>query len=75
MAMVRKLTRVNLEVVSSHSEAPASYCVVTDPDGSRCLQIDTYGSPARKIKGKKSQSIRLSPEAIDDLRAILRQNF
>ena len=75
MAMIREFTKLDLEIVSAHSEAPASYCIVTDPDGARCLQIDTYGSEARKLKGKKSQSIRLSPDAIAQLKDILRRHF
>jgi len=41
----------------------------------RLLQIDTYGSPARKLKGKKRQSIRFSAEAIQQLKAILAKDF
>ena len=75
MAMIKHLTKVDLEVVSAHSEASASYSIVTDPDGRRYLQLDTYGSEVRKLKGKKSQSIRLSPEAIAELEGILAKYF
>ena len=75
MAIVRHLTKVNLEVVGAHSETSASYSVVAGPDGRRYLQLDTYGSEARKLKGKKSQSIRFSPEAIAELKEILAKYF
>jgi hypothetical protein len=75
MAFVQHLIKIDLEIVTEHSEAPATFCVVTERDGSRCLQIDTYGSEARKLEGKKSQSIRLSPSAIGDLREILQTYF
>jgi hypothetical protein len=43
--------------------------------GKKFLQMGTYGSSARKIPGKKSQSIRFSPEAIDQLKLILKNKF
>jgi hypothetical protein len=39
------------------------------------LQIDTYGSVDRKLPGKKSQSLRFAPEAINQLREILDSHF
>ncbi|EEY36912.1 hypothetical protein VII_000664 [Vibrio mimicus MB451] len=40
-------------------------------DGEKYLQVDTYGSVKRKETGKKSQSIRFSPEAIEQLKSII----
>ena len=71
MAFVRHLRRVELEAKGAHSEASASYSFVTDENGDKLLQIDTYGSPTRKRLGVKSQSIRFSKGAIDELREIL----
>jgi len=63
MAIVRKLESIQLDRDSKHSEVNCTYAVVEDDKGSKYLQIDTYGSKTRKIPGKKSQSIRFSPEA------------
>ena len=52
-----------------------TYSVFEDGKGNKYLQIDTYGSKSRKIPGKKSQSIRFSPEAIEQLKEILKNNF
>ena len=71
MAIIRKLERINLERDSSHSEVECTYSIVTGSEGHKFLQIDTYGSTVRKFPGKKSQSIRFSPEAIAQLREIL----
>ncbi len=49
--------------------------LLTDDLEDKYLQIDTYGSATRKIPGKKSQSIRFSPEAIDQLKEILKRDF
>lgn len=73
MAIVRSLVRITLERESRHLEAPCTYAIVHGDDGRACLQIDTYGSSERKILGKKSQSIRFSPEAAAQLRGILAQ--
>ena len=60
MAIVRKLTQVQLEKESKHTEVDCTYSIVESNDGIKCLQIDTYGSANRKIPNKKSQSIRFS---------------
>jgi hypothetical protein len=73
MAIIRKLEYLTLEKGTPHTEVQGTYSVVNDKDG-KYLQIDTYGSTTRKIPGKKSQSIRLAPEAIQQLKALL-QNF
>ena len=74
MAIVRKLERVDLERDSKHTEVDCTYSIV-ETDGKKYLQIDTYGSSSRKIPGKKSQSIRFSPEALKQLKTILRDRF
>lgn len=76
MAVVRSLRRITLEGNSAHSEVKeCTYSIVTGNDGRKSLQIDTYGSAQRKMPDKKSQSIRFSPEAIDQLRTILAQEL
>ena len=72
MAIVRHLEQDKLGVRSKHTEVDATYSIVQD-NGERCLQIDTYGSSDRQVLGKKSQSIRFAPEAINELREILKR--
>jgi len=74
MAVVNKITHQALGRDSAHSEVECTYDIVTGKDGHRYLQLDTYGSKERQIKGKKSQSIRLSQAAIQELKSILRQH-
>jgi len=71
MAIVKNLTRINIDRDSGHTEVECTYTVIQGPEGEKYLQIDTYGSAVRKIPGKKSQSIRFSPEAIAQLREII----
>jgi hypothetical protein len=73
MAIVRSLSELTLERATAHSEASSTYSIVNGEDG-RYLQIDTYGSTTREIIGKKSQSIRLSKEAILQLVQIVNDN-
>ena len=75
MAIVRLLRKQVLERVTPHSEVDCTYTIVADETGTKYLQLDTYGSRTRKIKDKKSQSIRFSPEAIAQLKTILAQEF
>lgn len=71
MAIVRKLEEETLGRDSAHKEVDATYSIVTDNEGRKHLQIDTYGSKERKHSGKKSQSIRFSPEGVEQLKSIL----
>jgi hypothetical protein len=75
MALVRKLDLKQLETDTPHTEADCTYSIVITRDGGKQLQLDTYGSSTRKLKGKKSQSIRLSAEAIGQLKSILAKQF
>ncbi len=72
MALVKNIIHQPLERDSKHSEVDCTYSLVVNSEGKKMLQIDTYGSSDRKILGKKSQSIRFSPEAIARLKEILK---
>jgi len=69
MAMVRQMNAMPLEKNSKHTEVNCTYTIVVEDDGQRYLQVDTYGSPTREILEKKSQTIRFSPEAIEQLKS------
>jgi hypothetical protein len=75
VAVIRKLELKVLEKYTRHTDAEGTYSVVYDPDGTKVLQIDTYGSEGRRIPGKVSQSIRVSPEGLKQLRIILKDHF
>jgi hypothetical protein len=74
-AIVRRMEHISLDKDSPHTDVDCTYSIVTDDQGRRYLQIDTYGSTTRKIPGKKSQSIRFAPEAIEQLKSLLQQKF
>jgi hypothetical protein len=75
MAIVRRLEPLSLEKDSPHSEVECTYSIVHDGAGRGYLQVDTYGSKVRQIPGKKSQSIRFAPEAIQQLKILLAKHF
>jgi len=76
MAIVRRLERITLDRGSAHTELKdCTYSIIQGDDGRKSLQIDTYGSAHRKMPGKKSQSLRFSPEAIEQLRHILSEEL
>ncbi len=75
MAVVRKLEYAKVEKGSPHTEVECTYSIISDEQGHRYLQVDTYGSTSRKILGKKSQSIRFAPEAIEQLKALIQKYF
>jgi hypothetical protein len=75
MAIIRELQARVLEKDSRHTDARCTYSIVTDSDGTKLLQIDTYGSERRKFPDKVSQSIRFSKDALDQLKRILTEHF
>ncbi|HVA81705.1 MAG TPA: hypothetical protein VNF29_12335 [Candidatus Binataceae bacterium] len=75
MAIIREMTLRVIEKDSPHTDAECTYSIVDEPDGAKMLQIDTYGSEHRRFPGKVSQSIRFSPQALQQLMKIIRENF
>ncbi len=75
MSLVTKLIPVHLDRNVNHTEVNATYSVVHVGDGTKCLQINTYGSATSKTPGKVSQAIRFSPDAIKQLGDIIQKEF
>ncbi len=75
MAIIRQLQARMIEKEARHTEAKCTYSIVTGSDGTKLLQIDTYGSKGRKFPDKASQSIRFSKEALEQLKGILQEHF
>ncbi len=74
MAIVRQLKKLDMERSSTQTEVDSTYSVIHTYDGVY-LQVDTYGSKERQEQGKKSQSIRFSPEAIEQLKQIIEKEL
>ena len=72
MALIKEINQQPLEKNSQHQPVECTYTIIMEDDGTKLLQIDSYGSKARQIKGKKSQSMRFSPEALKQLKEILK---
>lgn len=75
MAIVRRMEPLALEKDTPHTEVDCTYSIVHDKGGRAFLQVDTYGSKDRRNPGKKSQSIRFAPEAIEQLKALITAKF
>lgn len=75
MALITKLERGHKERNSIHKEVECTFFIVTDNDGKKYLQLDTYGSKDREVPGKTSQSIQFSPAALKQLHGILQKEF
>lgn len=70
MALVKEITRRAVPAGGTHLPVECTFDVVLH-DGTRYLQLDTYGSRTQQRPGKKSQSLRLTPAAIAALKQIL----
>ncbi len=74
MALVKRITHHVLGRDSKHKYVECTYSIVNAEEGRKYLQLDTYGSAERKIRGKKSQSIRFTPDAIEQLKRIMKES-
>lgn len=72
MALIKKLEKSELERPSVHKSASCTFTIFQE-DNESYLQIDTYGSETRKMKGKKSQTLQFGPEGISQLKDILKK--
>lgn len=75
MAFVTEIT----ESTTENRSRPHSTCTagwrISERDGRRVLQLDTYGSPERKDTGTVSQSLQLDEDRARELVAIIRATF
>ena len=74
MALIKHIKPLNLLKSARHAKVECTFSLVTNEDGRKLLQLDTYGSPGRQIPGKKSQSLRFTPEALLLLKQIIQSN-
>jgi hypothetical protein len=75
MARVTKIRSMVKERNSVHQETACSATTFSGPGGRKYLQLDTFGSADRKLKGKVSQSIQFEREAAKQLRALIAEAF
>jgi hypothetical protein len=75
MALVEKLVRASRERHHVHGSTDCRVSVFTADDGRRYVQLDTFGSRDRKIRGKVSQSLQFGASAARELIAILEREF
>lgn len=71
MALIDTLAHVDRRHPKRHTTVEAGFQVF-DTEGQTYLQIVTYGSSARQVKGVVSQTIQFGPEGIAALREILK---
>ncbi len=74
MARITDFHEVALDSSKVHEGVSCGWRVFSSA-GQRILQLDTYGSEARKFPGKVSQSIQLDEAAARDVMAILLTAF
>jgi hypothetical protein len=74
MALVKKLEHLSMSKNSVHAPANCTYTVFEE-DGEKYLQVDTYGSAGRKIKGKKSQTLQLNRQSAQALKTVIEEHF
>jgi len=71
MALIKKLQPIDMDLNRVHEPVDCTYTTFTDETGSKYLQVDTYGSSSRKIKGKKSQSLQFDEKSLIELKGVI----
>lgn len=74
MALIREIHQIHKERNNVHAPVECSYCVFRS-DGKTYLQLDTYGSADRKLRGKVSQSIQLDETSARQLKRLIEEAF
>lgn len=75
MARVESFRRGVKQRPLRHDLVEAEVSLFTTDDGERILQIDTFGSPLRKRKGKVSQSIQMTVATFEVLVGLVRDEL
>ena len=71
MALVKKIIPITMDSNRVHDPVECTYTTFVDDSGKKYLQLDTYGSSKRKIKGKKSQSLQFDEKSLATLRDLI----
>jgi hypothetical protein len=74
MALINELTELNKDRNQVHGPVECGYTVFEE-GGERYLQLDTYGSPERRIPGKTSQSIQLNADSAARVKTLIEKVF
>jgi hypothetical protein len=74
MALVRKIQEVAKQRHSVHGDTSCSYSAFRQ-SGKTYLQLDTYGSKQRKLRGKISQTLQFNEQAAKELMRIIEETF
>jgi hypothetical protein len=74
VALIKRFTRAGKTIGRVHGGVECGYAIF-DADGERYLQLDTYGSAAREIPGKTSQSIQLDSDSAAELKRLIARAF
>ena len=75
MAVIRQFDTLSQNRERDQPEAIGGCLVPLVFNGERFLQLNSYGSKERVIVGARSQNLRLSKEAFDELVKVGRKHF
>jgi len=75
MALVTRLERDERDFRSLHPTHVACKYLVSENQGKKVLQLNTYGSEDREIPGKLSQTLQFDEQSARQLFAVLQREF
>jgi hypothetical protein len=74
MALISSFSQIESDVSRVHGPVECGYRTF-ERDGDQYLQLDTYGSKERQIRGKTSQTLQLNRSGAAELKRILSKAF
>jgi hypothetical protein len=75
MAFVRNVELDDRTIKSIHPTQVTCKYIVSETNGKKILQINTYGSDTRLVPGKLSQTLQFDEAAAKQLAAIISREF
>ncbi len=75
MALVLEIHNSSNERQRVHGPVECGYHTFTDSQGRAYLQLDTYGSPSRRMREKASQYLQFNEASAEQLLGLILKTF
>jgi hypothetical protein len=75
MALVERMERLDKDQSDVHRPTRCTYSILDACDGTRVLQLDTYGTASRRNPDKVSQSLQFNRASASQLLELIHESF
>ena len=75
MALIKQLELCEKEHSNIHDQVRCTYSIIKSSDGTKLIQLDTYGTSSRKIPDKVSQTVQFNHDSAVQLLKLIRETY